>query len=211
MFTGLVETVGKVVSLGRTPSGAELTVQADDMAPQVQPGDSVAVNGACLTVVRVEGAGLAFDLSAETLSRTTLSCLAVAQRVNLERALKVGDRLGGHFVSGHVDAIAKVQSRRNVGDQWTFRFGVPAEAAALMVPKGSVAVDGISLTIVECTSDGFSVAVIPFTYQHTTLSDRPPGASVNIETDMLAKMVFKAMGRLPGQGISEGFLREHGF
>jgi len=211
MFTGLVEAVGKVVSLSREGQDARLLVDVGAAFDDVAVGESISISGACLTVVDIDGAHLAFDLSPETLERTGLGSLTPGAPVNIERALEVGDRLGGHFVAGHVDGIGSVKSIRETGEHWLMHFGVPRELTAMMIPKGSVAVDGISLTIVDLTADSFSVAVIPYTYDNTTLGSKRAGDMVNIETDMLAKMVFKAVGKLPQEGISEGFLREHGF
>ena len=211
MFTGLIETTGKVISLSRQASASRLTVEAPSISAEAAPGDSVAVNGACLTVTRIDGAGATFDLSPETLKRTTLGSLSAGAVVNLERALKVGDRLGGHFVAGHVDGVGRVKSVENAGNQWMFTFSAVEDLTALMIQKGSVAIDGISLTVVDPTAERFSVAVIPFTFEHTTLGQKRPGDMVNIETDMLARMVFKALGKEPSKGIDEQFLREHGF
>ena len=211
MFTGLVEAIGKVVSLSREGQDGRLLIEVGAAFDDVAVGESISISGACLTVVEIDGANLAFDLSPETLERTGLGSLTPGAPVNLERALEVGDRLGGHFVAGHVDGIGSVKSIRETGGHWLIHLSVPRELTALMISKGSVAVDGISLTIVELTADSFSVAVIPHTYTNTTLGSRRVGDTVNIETDMLAKMVFKAIGRLPKEGISKSFLREHGF
>jgi len=211
MFTGLVEAIGKVLSLSQGHGGSRLTLDATALAGQSCVGDSVAIDGACLTVEQASGPRLAFDLSPETLSRTTLGGLAPGAWVNLERALKLSDRLGGHFVAGHVDGVGRIKAIQPSGEQWTFWFSVPHDLIALMFPKGSIAVDGISLTIVDLTADSFSVAVVPHTFESTTLGRKGAGDAVNIETDMLAKMVFRAIGRLPEGGISEEFLREHGF
>ena len=154
-------------------------------------GDSVAINGACLTVVRVEGDLLHFQAGPETLRRSNLGELAAGDRVNLERSLRLGDRLGGHLVQGHVDGIGHIARRLPQGDWETVWFRCPPELAAQMVPKGSVAVDGVSLTVVEATADGFSVALIPHTLAATTLGLKPVGAAVNLETDILAKYIWK--------------------
>ena len=211
MFTGMIETVGRSVSLKREGSACRLTLDSGAAFDAVSLGESIAVNGVCLTVVQVDGGVLAFDLSPETADRTALAALSAGDPVNLERALRVGDRLGGHFVSGHVDGVGRLKSVKRTGESRLMAFSVPSELAAMMIPKGSIAVDGISLAVAELAGDSFSVAVIPHTCDATNLGRRKPGDAVNIETDMLAKMVFKAVGRLPGQGISEAFLREHGF
>jgi riboflavin synthase len=172
------------------------------------PGESVAVNGACLTVVARDDRTCRFQAGPETLRRTNLGELQAGARVNLERALRVGDRLGGHLVQGHVDGLGRVASRRRQGEWEVVWFSCPAELAAQMVSKGSVTVDGVSLTVVEVTADGFSVALIPHTLAQTTLGFKGPGASVNLETDVLAKYIWKC---LRGGGVTAETLRQAGF
>jgi riboflavin synthase len=209
MFTGLVETLG---TIGRVePDGAggrHLTVTAPDIARELTLGDSVAINGACLTVVERNEASFRFQAGPETLQRTNLGELAVGDRVNLERALRVGDRLGGHLVQGHVDGIGRVAERLRQGDWELVWFSCSAELTAQMVSKGSVAVDGVSLTLVDVTAERFSVALIPHTLLHTTLGRKQPGASVNLETDLLAKYVWKC---LHGGEVTLETLRQAGF
>jgi riboflavin synthase len=192
MFTGLVETLGTVRRIDRTTDGCELTVTAA-FAAELSVGESVAVNGACLTVVARDAVSFHFQAGPETLLRTNLGELAVGDRVNLERALRVGDRVGGHFVQGHVDAVGRVAERTQQGDYFTVWFSCPAELTELIVPKGSIAIDGISLTPVEVTADRFSVMLIPHTLEQTTLGFKQPGAAVNLEADMLAKHVRKLL------------------
>ena len=171
-------------------------------------GDSVAVNGACLTVVERRADTIAFQAGPETLLRTNLGDLKAGERVNLERALRVGDKLGGHFVQGHVDGLGRIAERLRQGDWELVWFACPADLTRQMVPKGSVAVDGISLTIVDVTADRFSVALIPHTLAQTTLGFKQSGASVNLETDLLAKYVWKC---LHGGGVTPETLRNAGF
>src|SRR5262245_326646 len=193
MFTGLVEALGTVRRLQRDSDGRLLTLAEPALAPQLSLGESVAVTGACLTVVRRDAETFDFQAGPETLRRTNLGELHPGDRVNLERALRVGDRLGGHLVQGHIDGLGHLASRQRQGDWELVWFRSPAELAAQMVSKGSVAVDGVSLTLVDVTRDGFSVALIPHTLAKTTLGFKPDGASVNLETDLLAKYVWKCL------------------
>jgi riboflavin synthase len=204
MFTGLVEALGSVREVRRADAGCELTVAAE-MAAQLSLGESVAVNGACLTVVSQSADSFRFQISPETQSRTNLGSLRPGERVNLERALRLGDRLGGHLVQGHVDGLGAVAERLREGEWEVVWFACPPELAAQMVPKGSVAVDGVSLTVVEVKADHFSVALIPHTLANTTLGFKGPGAPVNLETDLLAKYVWKylaAFSPRPGAASS---------
>ena len=193
MFTGLVEILGTVRRVTSDGAGRTLTVAAPAFAAALALGESVAVNGACLTVVEHDAETCAFQAGPETLRRTNLGALAAGDRVNLERSLRVGDRLGGHWVQGHVDGLGHVAERVRQGDWELFWFGCPAELARQMVPKGSVAVDGVSLTLVDVDEDRFSVALIPHTLTHTTLGFKQPGAAVNLETDLLAKSVWTCL------------------
>jgi riboflavin synthase len=194
MFTGLVESLGTIARTTGAGAGRRLTVR-DPMGPALAIGESVAVNGACLTVVEVRGDEFDFEVGPETLLKTNLGGLAVGDRVNLERSLRVGDRLGGHFVQGHVDAVGSIDRRDRTGDWEDVWFRCPAELARLMVPKGSIAVDGISLTLVNVESERFSVMLIPHTQAVTTLKLKKPGDPVNLEADMLAKHVAKLLGK----------------
>jgi riboflavin synthase len=193
MFTGLVEALGVVRELAFDGAGCRLSVAEPSLAPGLALGESVAVNGACLTVVARDAATFAFQVGPETLRRTNLGALQVGDRVNLERSLRVGDRLGGHLVQGHIDGVGTVAERLPQGEWDTVWFACPRELAAQMVPKGSVAVDGVSLTLVDVGPERFSVALIPHTLAHTTLGFKGPGAAVNLETDLLAKYVWKAL------------------
>ena len=169
MFTGLVQALGTVKAVTDAPAGRTLVVAEPDLAPRLEVGESVAVNGACLTVVNVGDGAFAFEAGFETLAKTNLGGLRPGDRVNLERALRVGDRLGGHFVSGHIDCTGRVLERVPTGEYETVWFGFPPAFGELMVPKGSVAVDGVSLTLVDVLADRFSVMLIPHTLGHTTL------------------------------------------
>jgi riboflavin synthase len=198
MFTGLVEVLGTVRHLLPAEAGRELVIAAPGLAREVVLGESVAVNGACLTVVQPEtreaGAEVCrFQVGPETLNRTNLGQLKPGDRVNLERSLRMGDRLGGHLVQGHIDGPGQI-SRRLVDGKWvTMWFRCSPELTAQMVSKGSIAVDGISLTLVDVTREEFSVALIPHTLALTTLGFKGPGDTVNLETDLLAKYVAKAV------------------
>lgn len=196
MFTGLIEALGQVEALAPCGPGRELVLVEPALAPQLTIGESVAVNGVCLTVVACQGNTFRFQLGPETLTRTNLGQLQPGDQVNLERALRVGDRLGGHFVQGHVDGVGTLLRRQSEGDWDRVWFSCPAALTVQMVPKGSIAVDGISLTLVEVTSEGFSVALIPHTLHHTTLGFKKPGDTVNLETDLLAKYVGKYLENL---------------
>lgn len=193
MFTGLVEELGSVVRLVTEGPGIELTVHCPLVASDAALGDSIAINGCCLTVTRLEGEQLSFQAGSETLSRTNLGRLRAEDRVNLERPLAVGQRMGGHYVTGHVDALGLVDCRLDEGTWAEFWFKVPPELTRQMASKGSVAVDGISLTLVNVEADRFSVALIPHTLQVTTLGEKKPGDVVNIETDLLAKYVQRQL------------------
>jgi len=192
MFTGLVESLGTITRTEEVAAGRQLTVR-DPMGPALALGESVAINGACLTVVELRGNEFAFEVGPETLLKTNLGTLKSGDRVNLERSLKVGDRLGGHFVQGHVDAVGTIDARIRNGDWEDVWFRCPAELNRLMVPKGSIAVDGISLTLVNAETERFSVMLIPHTQAQTTLGIKRIGDAVNLETDLLAKHVQKLM------------------
>jgi riboflavin synthase len=195
MFTGLVEALGTVRELTFDGAGCRLTLAAP-LAGELQPGESVAVNGACLTVVSHDIGSFSFQVGPETLQRTNLGELRVNDRVNLERSLRLSDRLGGHLVQGHIDGLGRVAERIPQGEWVTVWFTCPPELAAQMVSKGSVAVDGVSLTLVDVGPDHFSVALIPHTLAQTTLGFKGPGAAVNLETDLVGKYVLKGLSAL---------------
>ncbi len=191
MFTGLVVEMGSVVSLVKKGGGARLFLSADRLGPDAKLGDSIAVNGTCLTVVEIKGATLAFDLSDETLRSSNLGELKVNDRVNLEPALRASDRLGGHFVTGHIDGVGLIRSKSREGDVYKIIIGTDAGIADYLVEKGSVAVDGISLTVVDVLRDGFSLVIIPHTAQLTTIGFKGTGSRVNVEADILGKYVAR--------------------
>jgi riboflavin synthase len=193
MFTGLVQSLAVVKSLERVGPGVRLTVSDEAIAARSTIGDSIAINGCCLTVVGIAGAGLSFDAGEETLSRTNLGDLGPGGSVNLETSLKLGDDLGGHLVTGHIDAVGTVDERDDDQEWSKIWFRVPALLTRQMASKGSVAVDGVSLTLVDVEQERFSVALIPHTLKVTTLGLRGVGDHVNIETDVLAKYVERQL------------------
>ena len=214
MFTGLIEAVGRVASFERLASAAKLAIAVSFSDDDVRLGDSIAVNGVCLTVVDAKGGVFSFDASPETLEHTAFRRLKSGDRVNLERALRVGDRLGGHIVTGHVDCVGTLTERRELSNNIIFSFRVPADANRFLVAKGSVTIDGISLTVNRVDESGFSVNVIPHTASLTTLTDKRPGDEVNIETDIIGKYVKRLLsGREGGEsaGITFDLLAKNGF
>ncbi|MCX5656382.1 MAG: riboflavin synthase [Planctomycetota bacterium] len=198
MFTGLVETIGSVVSAERSAAGLRLRVDLGRAAEGVRLGDSIALSGVCQTVAGIEGTVAAFDAVAETLARTTVGRWQAGTRVNVERSLRPSDRLGGHFVAGHVDATGRVVESGQRPDGWWLRIEVPADLFVEIAPKGSIAIDGVSLTVVEAAAPVFSVTLIPTTLRDTTLGTLAAGDLVNIETDLLAKYVRRAIVTLTG-------------
>jgi len=215
MFTGIIEGIGTVTTLSRRSRGGRVEVEAGPLADGLRLGDSIAVDGACLTVAVLRGGRFAADISPESLRRTTLGRLRSGSRVNLERPVRPEDRLGGHLVTGHVDAVGEVAARipQGVGELWRFR--APRGLGGLLVAKGAVAVDGISLTVAAVAADTFEIALIPFTLRHTTLPGKRTGAAVNLETDLVGKYVARlaaghdAAGR--DGGITLAMLQEHGY
>ena len=193
MFTGIVEYQGSVVRLMRRGGGARLEVHAPQIVAELQIGDSVAVNGACVTVTERNAEAFACDLVPETVARTNLGILEVGEEVNLERPVRATDRLGGHIVQGHVDAVGLVRSRRRVGAQEVLEVTVPFELTRYLAPQGSVSLDGVSLTVVAVDRDRFRVALIPHTVSVTTLGRKGQGASVNVEVDVISKYVERHM------------------
>jgi len=189
MFTGLIEDVGKIATLKLRKGSAVLTVQTKLPLGKMAMGASVAVNGACLTVVKKLKNAFTVDVSPETLACTNLDTLKPASLVNLEQPMRLNERLGGHLVTGHVDGVGTIAAIKKQGDFTIFSFQVAKELGRLLVSKGSVAVDGISLTVNQCRRQRFSVAIIPFTLQHTNLQGRRVGDKVNIETDLIGKYV----------------------
>lgn len=194
MFTGLVQALGEIATAAHDGPGVRLVVHSPTAADGAAIGDSIAVNGCCLTVVAVAGGRLSFDAGPETLSRTNLGNVTTGSYVNLEKSLRAGDFVGGHFVTGHIDAVGILRSRQDQGEWSTLVFTVPDQLTRQMVSKGSVAVDGVSLTLVDVEADAFSVQLIPHTLTVTTLGQIAVGNAVNIETDLLAKYAAKASG-----------------
>lgn len=216
MFTGLVEELGRVGKVLRGAHSIRLTVQATKVLEDARLGDSIAVDGACLTVVEFGRDSFTVDIMPETFDRTTLSHRRTGDPVNLERTLRVGDRLGGHIVSGHVDAVGTLVSVTPRDNANILRIRVPASLGPYLVPQGSVAVDGVSLTVVDCGEDWFEVSLIPHTREVTVLSRRRAGESVNVETDVLGKYVCRMLGSAgrktdAGRGLDADFLSRHGF
>jgi riboflavin synthase len=215
MFTGLVETVCLVRSVSRRAGtgGPSLVIDLGKIADDCKPGDSVAINGACLTMTKLDGPLASFDLSAETLAKSTLGNLKSSSEVNIERAIKPTDRFGGHFVLGHVDGTATIEAIGRGNEFADMKFKAGPELLEAMVVKGSVAVDGVSLTIASLDGDSFSVAIIPETLKRTTLSRANIGDFVNIETDIIVKTVKRQLERIlpKKQPLTAERLRQLGF
>ncbi len=214
MFTGLIEEVGTVSRLQASAQGAALRLRAGRLAPEVAEGDSLAVSGICLTVEEIQGEQLTFHLGQETMERSTARRWAVGQRVNLERAVAAGDRLGGHIVQGHVDAVGTVTGVRPAGDTIWLALSFPAQGAPYLVEKGSLAVDGVSLTVARLQGANLEIQIIPYTWEHTALADLRPGREVNLEYDILGKYVVRYLEAREGKagaGLTEEKLREEGF
>lgn len=224
MFTGIIEHLGTVQRIDATPRrhadetrAYRLTLDLGPLAEGLPLGASVAVNGTCLTLAAVHGTAGDFDVIPETWSRSTLRTLQPGHRVNLERALRAGDRLDGHFVQGHVDAVSRVLRIDRAGGEWRLWIAADAEIRPLIVPKGSVAIDGTSLTVADVGDDRFAVALVPTTLQRTVLQERQPGDLVNVETDLLVRAVLQGLATwLPNAarrdaGITLAMLQEGGF
>lgn len=216
MFTGIVEEMGAVKAVDKTLAGSRLRLLAKLILDDLPLGASVSVNGACLTVVDVDDQGFAVDVSPETLSVTTLGELATGDPVNLERAMKLSERIGGHLVSGHVDGVGAIASRRQDGNAVVLTIEAPPEIMRYCVPKGSMTVDGISMTINGVQDRSFSLAVIPHTAQSTTLGMKQAGARVNLESDLIGKYVERLLqerGQLPKKPapvIDKDYLQKKG-
>jgi len=191
LFTGLILGMGTLLSVRKLTGGAILSLRAGDISTSAVIGDSIAVNGVCLTVVSKNRDELSFDLSDETLARTNLGMLRPGDTVNLEPSLTPSSKIGGHFVTGHIDDTGKIRSKTNTGDMWKFGIEVSSDILDYLVEKGSVAVDGISLTVVDILTNSFTVVIIPHTAKATTLGMKASGDTVNIEVDILGKYVAK--------------------
>lgn len=219
MFTGLIQGKGTLLRIERHGLDVGMVVQAQYAMEALTLGESIAVDGACLTVVSFQGSLFTVDVSAETLSRTTLGRKLPGSHLNLERALQMGDRLGGHLVTGHVDGIGTLRERHQAGRSWRLVFELPPELDRYVIEKGSIAVDGISLTVNGCGEGFFEVNIVPHTLAETTLGELKIGGEANIETDLLGKYVEKMLKGLlssskasPEAGrIDAAFLQKHGF
>ncbi len=217
MFTGIIEGKGRLLERRGSGGGLLYRFAADFDLVQPEEGESISVNGSCLTAYDIEERRFSVDISPESISRTTLGELSVGGVVNMERALRLSDRLGGHIVSGHVDCTARVTDIQKNGDFTLFAFLLDEKFGRYVIEKGSVAIDGVSLTVNDCAGERFSVSIIPHTLQTTTLGRLKKGARVNIEVDVIGKYVEKLLSAKGGAsapaagGIKPGFLAEHGF
>lgn len=216
MFTGIIEELGKVRGIKKGPDSAVLEIWASVVAEDVRLGDSIAVNGVCLTVVKFTKGSFSAEVMAETLRRSNLGALKEGDRVNLERALRPSDRLGGHFVSGHIDAVGTIKDIKTEDIAKVFTVAAPPEIVRYLIEKGSIAIDGISLTVADFGDDGFRVSIIPHTASMTTLGYKKPGDTVNLESDLIAKYIYRMLPGKGGEkegggGLDIGFLAEHGF
>lgn len=214
MFTGIIEEMGTLVRLETGPIQSRIDVKAQKVLEDVKPGDSIAVNGVCLTVVRFDRGSFSADVMDETLKKSNLGSLKPGSRVNLERALRLSDRLGGHLVQGHVDGQGVIRSIEPAGIARLYRISAGPEVMRYVVAKGSIAIDGISLTVVDRDDSGFSISLIPHSAELTTLGFKQSGDSVNLESDIIGRYVEQLLAGDPGDGgskLNAGFLAEHGF
>lgn len=218
MFTGIIEGVGRLIAKRTVGGGLAFDIEAGFDLTDPEEGESIAVSGVCLTAYNIKGRRFSVDVSPETLSRSRLGFLSQGTSVNLERALRLSDRLGGHLVSGHVDTMAVVKSRKEQGDYTIFTFSFPDSLGRYVIEKGSITIDGVSLTVNSCGPGFFSVSIIPHTLKVTSLGELKAGVSVNIEVDIIGKYIEKLLlspqqnGELNStEGISSSFLTKHGF
>ena len=217
MFTGIIEGAGKIIGKRTVGGGMAYDFDAAYDLTDPEEGESIAVNGVCLTAYNIRGNQFSADVSPETLSRTKLGSLGPGETVNLERALRLSDRLGGHLVSGHVDCLATVTARKEMGNYTLFTFSLPTGLDRYIIEKGSITIDGVSLTVNSCRKGEFSVSIIPHTLKITTLGKLKVGSRVNIEVDIIGKYIEKLLspgsepGKEGGEGINSGFLAKHGF
>ncbi len=215
MFTGIIQGKGEIIAVRPMGKGKVFSIKADFMLDDPAEGESIAVNGVCLTAREINDRIFLADVSPESLSRTGLGDLSVGKTVNLERALRLSDRLGGHLVSGHVDAVSEVISRKKLGEFTIFTFNIPANLARYIVEKGSITIDGISLTVNSCTEQEFTVSIIPHTLEITSLGGLKAGDKVNLEVDIIGKYVEKLLQLDSGADkvtkLDASFLAENGF
>ncbi|MFB3884356.1 MAG: riboflavin synthase [Thermodesulfobacteriota bacterium] len=213
MFTGIIEDKGKVIRVEPKGRGKKMTLELPIDLTEVQLGDSININGVCLTVVEKGGRRVAVDLSSETLQKSALGEMKEGDQVNFERALRPSDRMGGHIVTGHIDGIGVISERRKEGDFIQLKIGIPDQVSRYVVQKGSIAIDGISLTVNECEKEAIRLTLIPYTLEKTTLIDKKVGARVNVEADIIGKYVEKMIGRRgeKSKDLDLSFLKEHGF
>lgn len=212
MFTGIIEEIGIVKDFTQNQNGAVITVSCKDVLKDTKVGESIAINGTCQTVVKMSENSFTADVSNETLKVTTFSALKSGVKVNLERALTLNERIGGHLVSGHVDSVAKLISSKKESEFYSMKFEITNDASRYVVKKGSITINGISLTVAEIQGNIVEVAVIPHTYENTNLSELKTGDIVNIETDVFAKYIEKfLLNEKTKSIISEDFLKENGF
>lgn len=211
MFTGIIEGLGIIQHISSSGRGKRLIIEADFNLDGTKIGDSIAVSGACLTAVTLEGRRFTADISPETVSKTTFSKANIGDKVNLERALRLSDRLDGHLVSGHIDGIGIIRQRKTLDNAMIITVSIPEILSRYMIPKGSVAADGISLTINRCDTQSFDVSIIPHTAKLTTIGFKNIGESVNIETDMIGKYVERFVNKGSGSGLDMTFLAQNGF
>ncbi|MBF0100742.1 MAG: riboflavin synthase [Desulfobacterales bacterium] len=217
MFTGIIEGLGTIQDIQPSKGGRRLTIQSDiSIDDETRIGDSIAVNGACLTVVHRSQSVFSVDISPETVLKTTFRIAHIGERVNLERALRLSDRLNGHLVSGHIDTTAEIKQKRIHGNAIEIQYSMDRSLLKYVITKGSIAIDGISLTVNSCSDDGFEVSIIPHTAKLTTIGFKDAGQFVNIETDMIAKYIEKLFLTSPknekhSQGLTMDFLEKSGF
>lgn len=212
MFTGLIESIGRITACERRGAAAVLTVSTTLPLSEISIGDSVSVSGACLTVTAKREAALTFDVSPESMASTTIGSLRIGQSVNLERAMRLGDRMGGHIVTGHIDCIGKLALMSETSGNHILEFSLPPENARYLIAKGSVAINGVSLTVNTVIQEGFSVNIIPHTFTNTTLEQLKVGDRVNLETDIIGKYVERLTSPWKsGGGLSMKTLAENGF
>lgn len=210
MFTGIIEGIGTITKVDRRKDDLTLSVDVGKHIEKPVIGESIALNGVCLTVVKIEKSYLAFDVSMETINRTTFAGVSVGDKVNLERAMRLGDRVGGHLVSGHVDSVAPIIKIAPAGEGYDIEVGIDPAGMRYIIEKGSIALSGISLTVATKKTASIAVAIIPHTFKETTLSLLKPGSALNVEYDMIAKYVENFVKPENG-GIGKDFLTQHGF